>query len=73
MNDNNLDGYEPLPRFEQTCCIKCKHFHGVDAGTCPAYPKGIPDKYAVRNLNAWMTVHAVIDEDQTGQFRFDLR
>lgn len=65
-----LDGYQALPRFERTCCEKCIHFHGKQKGTCDAYPKGIPDKYSVRNVLAWMAVHTTIEKDQTGKFTF---
>lgn len=67
-----LDGYEPLPRFERTCCVRCKHFHGVIQGTCKAFPSGIPDKYAIRNANGWMKMHYLIEDDQEGTVTFEL-
>ena len=67
-----IDGYQALPRFERTCCIMCKHFDGVEKGSCAAYPDGIPDKYAVRNLFSWGEMHADVEEDQTGVFIFEI-
>ena len=72
MNGHQLDGYEPLPRFQRTCCIKCKLFDGVNKGTCPAYPKGIPDKFAIRNASDWMLTHYVVEPDQEGEYTFSL-
>lgn len=70
---NGLDGYYPLPRFKRTCCIMCKHFHGVDKGSCEAYPAGIPDKFAVRNQLGWGTVHSKIEPGQIGDYLFEIK
>ena len=50
----------------------CKHFDGVEKGSCAAYPDGIPDKFAVRNLFSWGEMHADVEEDQTGVFIFEI-
>ena len=50
MEPDGLDGYKPLPRFEHTCCILCKHFHGKEKGTCIAYPNGIPEIFLLEML-----------------------
>lgn len=71
--DNSLiDGYKALPRFERTCCIKCKHFEGIEKGTCPAYPNGIPDKFAIRNLYSWGEMHNDVENDQIGNTVFEI-
>lgn len=67
---NSLDGVYLLPRFERTCCISCKHFHGVERGSCEAYPDGIPDKFAIRNLLGWLVYHVNIENDQSGKYTF---
>ena len=67
-----LDGYKPLPRFEHTCCILCKHFKGKEKGTCIAYPLGIPDKFAIRNAYDWPNTHFVVEPDQEGTITFEL-
>lgn len=66
--DQSLDGFEPLPRFYRTCCMRCKFFDGVEKGTCPAYPKGIPDKFGIRYLGDWMKIHNSVEADQEGTF-----
>ena len=68
-----LDGYAPLEKFECTCCAMCKHFDGVNKGTCPAYPSGIPDKYAIRNIYGAMIVHIDVEPEQEGLFTFSVR
>lgn len=65
-----IDGYKPLPRFERTCCINCRYFDGISKGTCSAYPKGIPDKFAVRNMYGLMEYHCIVEKDQIGSFTY---
>lgn len=65
--------YKPLPRFEQTCCLECKHFNGIKKGTCAAYPNGIPDKFAIRNASDFMETHVFIEPGQVGEYVFTLK
>ena len=64
-----LDGVLNLSRFEQTCCMHCKYFDGVQS--CPAYPKGIPDKFAIRNVLGLMVFHSKIEKGQIGTIIFE--
>ena len=70
---NQIDGYKPRPRFECTCCLMCSHFNGVKKGTCLAYPQGIPDRYAVRNMYGALETHTNIEPDQVGNYTFSVR
>lgn len=72
LNADQLDGYSLLPRFEDTWCLRCKHFFGVGSGCCHAYPNGIPDKFAIRNACDWGNVHNVIEPDQEGSYLFQV-
>ena len=69
---SSIDGHKALPKFERTCCIMCKHFDGVKKGSCAAYPNGIPDKFAIRNLFSWGEMHTNVEKDQTGNFIFEI-
>jgi hypothetical protein len=50
-------------KFLTGCCRICKHFHGEDKGTCPAYPNGIPDRFST-----YLEPHLEIEKDQRGDF-----
>ena len=68
MSKISIDGYNPRPRFEATCCIWCEHFDGKEKGTCKAFPKGIPNRYAIRNQDMPMEYHTSVDKDQNGKY-----
>jgi hypothetical protein len=55
----------PHDRFLASFCPLCSNFEGKTKGTCPAYPEGIPDKFAIR-----LNKHLHISEGQTGNFIF---
>lgn len=64
---NGLDGYKPRKKFECTCCNMCAYFEGEERGSCAAYPNGIPDRFAIRNMYGNMVVHTNVEPDQEGR------
>jgi len=57
------------------CCRSCKHFHGIEKGTCEAYPNGIPEKFSIitsgysgKGKFPW---HDNVETDQTGSFTWE--
>lgn len=56
---------DTIYKFDHSFCSSCKHFHGREKGTCPAYPNGIPARFAFDLYR-----HNEIQEDQTGNYMF---
>jgi hypothetical protein len=63
LDSNWID--DTVYRFDRGECRICKHFEGREKGTCPAYPKEIPDKFALHGKR-----HDAIETDQTGETIF---
>lgn len=51
-------------------CIGCRHFNGLQKGTCAAYPNGIPERYADAYIGQMPEKHASVQKDQYGDFIF---
>jgi hypothetical protein len=49
--------------FMFSACRFCKHFNGIESGTCLAYPNGIPEKFSSEGER-----HNKINNDQIGDF-----
>ena len=62
MYDVNTIDDSPV-KFSRCCCRVCIHFDGIEKGTCPAYPNGIPDRFSLEAHK-----HYKIEEDQIGDF-----
>lgn len=73
FGDNRLDGTWIIRPFKPSMCLKCKYFEDVEKGTCPAYPEGIPSRYADMIIGANAPVqekHSTVQKDQIGTFVF---
>ena len=69
-----LDGEVIVRHFSPSCCNRCKHFEGVEKGTCPAYPKGIPSRFSdlIVGPNApKIQIHTKVEPDQEGNYVLD--
>lgn len=68
---STLDGILITRHFAPSCCNRCKHFDGVEKGTCAAYPNGIPSRFSnmVIGVNApKQEIHTNVEKDQVGDF-----
>jgi hypothetical protein len=67
MEETVIFGTRGKTKFWDSCCRFCKYFEGEKKGICPAYPDGIPDKFAYAQ-----DVHVEVEDDQTGSFTMAL-
>ncbi len=70
---DKLDGTLIVRHFKPSMCLKCKYFEGIEKGTCPAYPDGIPSRYADMVIGANAPVqekHDSVQKDQKGEYVF---
>ena len=69
-----IDGNPIVRHFSPSCCTRCKHFDGVENGTCSAYPNGIPSRFAdlITGANApQLQIHTSVEKDQVGEYVWD--
>ena len=74
MKTSTIDGNMIVRHFSPSCCNRCKYFEGVEKGTCPAYPNGIPSRFSdmIIGVNApKQEVHNKVEEDQVGDFTWE--
>ena len=68
---DSIDGVPYVRHFSPSCCCRCKHFDGIEKGTCAAYPNGIPTRFSdlVSGVNASrQEIHIKIEDDQVGDY-----
>ena len=51
-------------------CSACKHFDGMEKGTCKAYPNGIPERFYYGSEEDLPPKHTEMEQDQTGSFTY---
>ena len=66
-NTIGLIGYDYL---RASWCRICTYYHGHDKCSCEAYPRGIPDKFALVRWGDKPLKHTEIESNQVGSFIF---
>ena len=72
--NNSIDGNAIIRHFSPSCCTRCRHFNGIEKGTCAAYPNGIPARFAdlITGVNApQQEIHTTVEKDQVGNYVWD--